>query len=106
MGHAAMTRYTAEEKQEVHDTFETILDQFDERQCQPDRWEESYLVHALSYMESGIYDRARKALSDCVTPVAERSTWRAAQLERNPSRYQVVRLRQRLDQVKADARQR
>lgn len=101
-----MTRYTAEEKQEVHAAFEAILDQLDALQRQPDSWEESHLVHALSYMESGIYNRAKTALTDCVTPIAERSTWRAAQLERNPRRYHVTRLRQRLNQIKADARQR
>ena len=101
-----MARYSAEEKQELHAAFEAILDQLEALQRQPDSWEESCLVHALSYMESGVYDRARTALADCVTPVAERSTWRAAQLERNPSRYRIVRLRQRLEQVKAEARQR
>lgn len=101
-----MARYSAEEKQEVHDAFAAILDQLDALDRQPDSWEESYLVHALSYMEAGIYDRARTALADCVTPIAERSTWRAAQLERNPRRYHVNRLRQRLGQVVADARQR
>jgi len=101
-----MTRYSREEKQEAHAAFETILDQLDALQRQPDSWEESHLVHALSYMESGVYNRAKTALGDCVTPVAERSTWRAAQLERNPRRYQVARLRQRLNQLKIDLRQR
>ncbi|MDP2332465.1 MAG: hypothetical protein Q8M19_17385 [Reyranella sp.] len=101
-----MTRYSAEEKQEVHAAFEAILDQLEALQRQPDSWEESCLVHALSYMEAGIYDRARTALDDCVTPVAERSAWRAAQLERNPPRYQIVRLRQRLQNVRDEARQR
>ena len=101
-----MTRYSAEEKSQVHEAFAAVLDQLDALERQPDSWEESHLVHALSYMEAGIYDRARTALADCVTPVAERSTWRAAQLERNPRRYHVVRLRQRLGQVVTDARQR
>jgi len=101
-----MTRYSFEEKQETHAAFEAILDQLDALQREPDSWEESHLVHALSYMESGVYNRAKTALGDCVLPVVERSTWRAAQLERNPRRYQVPRLRQRLDQIKADARQR
>jgi len=57
-------------------------------------------------MEAGIYDRAKMALGDCVLPIAERSAWRAAQLERNPPRYQIVRLRQRLQNVRAEARQR
>ena len=101
-----MARYSAEEKQEAHAAFEAILDQFDALQRQPDSWEESCLVHALSYMEAGIYDRARTAVNDCVTPIAERSAWRAAQLERNPRRYQIARLRQRLNQVKVEALQR
>lgn len=101
-----MARYSAEEKQEVHTAFAAILDQLEALQRQPDSWEESCLVHALSYMEAGIYDRARTALGDCVTPVAERSTWRGAQLERNPPRYQITRLRQRLENVRAEARQR
>lgn len=106
MGRPAMARYSVEEKQQVHDTFAAILDQLEAQERDPDSWEESYLVHALSYMESGIYDRARVALADCTIPVAERSAWRAAQLERNPRRYNVARLRQRLGQVIADARQR
>ena len=101
-----MTRYSAEEKNEIHEAFAAILDQLDARERGPDSWEESHLVHALSYMESGIYNRARNALADCVLPVAERSAWRAAQIERNPSRYTVARLRQRLSQVIIDARQR
>lgn len=101
-----MARYSAEEKQEVHAVFEAILDQLDALQRQPDSWEESCLVHALSYMEAGIYDRAKTALGDCVIPMADRSTWRAAQLERNPPRYQIVRLRQRLQNVRDEARQR
>ena len=101
-----MTRYSPEEKQAVHAAFEAILDQLDALQRQPDSWEESCLVHALSYMEAGIYDRAKMALGDCVLPIAERSAWRAAQLERNPPRYQIVRLRQRLQNVRAEARQR
>jgi hypothetical protein len=100
----AMARYSAEEKQELHAAFEAILDQLDALDRQPDSWEESCLVHALSYMEAGIYDRARTQLSECITPVAERSTWRAAQLERNPPRYKVARLRVRLNQLKAEAR--
>jgi hypothetical protein len=101
-----MARYSAEEKQEVHAAFEAILDQLDALERQPDSWEESYLVHALSYMESGVYGRAKTELSECVLPVAERSTWRATQLERNPPRYKVARLRVRLNQLKAEARQR
>lgn len=101
-----MARYSAEEKSQVHEAFAAILDQLEAMDRQPDSWEESCLVHALSYMEAGIYDRARGALADCVVPIAERSTWRAAQLERNPRRYHVARLRQRLGQVIADARQR
>ena len=101
-----MARYSAEEKQEVHAAFEVILDQLDALERQPDSWEESCLVHALSYMEAGIYGRAKTELSECVVPVAERSTWRAAQLERNPPRYKVARLRVGLNQLKAEARQR
>jgi hypothetical protein len=101
-----MARYSLEEKEQVHSVFGTILDRLEQMNRQPDSWEESHLVHALSYMESGVYDRARLALSDCVTPQAERSTWRAAQLERNPRRYHVSRLRQRLEQVIIEARQR
>ncbi len=103
---SAMARYSAEEKQEVHAAFEAILDQLDALERQPDSWEESYLVHALSYMGAGIYNRAKTELRECVTPIAERSTWRAAQLERNPPRYKVARLRLRLNQLKAEARQR
>jgi len=100
-----MARYTLDEKTEVHKAFEAILDQLEAMQREPDSWEESHLVHALSYMDSGVYDRARQALVDCVTPIAERSQWRAAQLERNPRRYKVERLRMRIDQLKAENRQ-
>lgn len=101
-----MARYTPEEKAEVHKAFESILDQLEALQREPDSWEESHLVHALSYMESGVYSRAQQALADCVVPSAERSTWRATQLERNPRRYRVERLRQRIEQLKAENRQR
>ena len=101
-----MARYSPEEKQEVHAEFEAILDQLEAMERQPDSWEESCLVHALSYMEAGIYDRARTQLSACILPVAERSTWRATQLERNPPRYKVERLRVRLNHLKTEARQR
>lgn len=101
-----MARYSLEEKEEVHSLFGTILDRLDQMERQPDAWEESHLVHALSYMESGVYDRARSALADCVTPAAERSRWRADQLARNPRRYHVSRLRQRLEQIVIEARQR
>ena len=101
-----MARYSVEEKQEVRAAFEAILNQLDALERQPDSWEESCLIHALSYMEAGVYDRAKTKLSECVTPVAERSTWRAAQLERNPPRYKIARLRARLNQLKAETRQR
>lgn len=106
MKRSAMARYSAEEKQEVHAALEAILDQLDALERQPDSWEESYLVHALSYMGVGIYDRAKTEVRECVTPIAERSTWRATQLEKNPPRYKVARLRVRLNQLKAEARQR
>jgi hypothetical protein len=101
-----MARYSPEEKQLVHAEFEAILDRLDAMERQPDSWEESCLVHALSYMEAGVYDRARAQLSECILPIAERSAWRAAQLARNPPRYKVERLRLRLNQLKAEARQR
>jgi hypothetical protein len=101
-----MARFTPEEKADTHKAFEVILDQLDAMQREPDSWEESHLVHALSYMEAGVYDRARQALSDCVVPIAERSQWRAAQLERNPRRYKVARLRMRIDQLKTENRHR
>jgi hypothetical protein len=101
-----MARCSAEEKQELHAAFEAILDQLDALGRQPDSWEESYLVHALSYMGSGIYNLAKTELRECATPIAERSTWRAAQLERNPPRYKVAQLRLRLNQLRAEARSR
>jgi hypothetical protein len=104
--HSAMARYSAEKKRETHAAFEAILDQLDALERQPDSWEESCLVHALSYMGGGIYNRATTQLRECSMPIAERSTWRAAQLERNPRRYKVAQLRLRLNQLKAEARQR
>lgn len=101
-----MARFTPEEKAETHKAFEAILDQLEAMRREPDSWEESHLVHALSYMNAGVYDRARQALADCVVPVAERSRWRASQLERNPPRYKVARLRMRIDQLKAENRHR
>ncbi len=101
-----MARYSPEERAELHGAFDAILDQLEAMQREPDSWEESHLVHALSYMEAGIYDRARQALADCVLPIADRSQWRAAQLERNPRRYKIERLRQRIEQIKAEYRAR
>mgnify|MGYP003579826590 FL=1 len=99
-----MVKYSPEEKREVHAALEEILDRLDAMARPPDRWEETCLVHALSYMESGIYDRARKELIDCTTPIAERHAWRASQYEKNPPRYNVARLRLRLNHLKAETR--
>ena len=99
-----MARYSIDEKRLVHAEMETILDRLDAMGRQPDSWEETCLVHALSYMESGIYERALAELGNCILPVAERSAWRAAQLDRNPPRHRIDRLRMRLNHLKAEAR--
>ncbi len=54
-------RYAATDKIAVHRSFELILDQLEDLKRGPDAWEEACLVHALSYMEAGLYDRARTA---------------------------------------------
>jgi hypothetical protein len=97
-------RYSAEQKAEVHATLETILDRLDGMTRGPDGWEETCLVYALNFLESGLYDRALKELEDCILPAGERSPWREHQINRNPRRYSVGRLRQRLDGVKAAVR--
>ncbi|OFX00635.1 MAG: hypothetical protein A3D94_13625 [Alphaproteobacteria bacterium RIFCSPHIGHO2_12_FULL_66_14] len=94
-------RYSAEQKAEVHATLETILDRLDGMPRAPDGWEETCLVLALNFLESGLYDRAHKELEDCVLPAGERSPWREHQINRNPRRYSVGRLRARLAGVKA-----
>ena len=94
-------RYSAEQKAEVHATLEAILDRLDGMTRGPDPWEETCLVHALNFLESGLYDRALKELDDCVLPAGERSPWREHQINRNPRRYSVERLRARLAGVKA-----
>ena len=95
------TRYSAAQKAEVHAVLEAILDRLDELSRGPDLWEETCLVLALNFLEAGLYDHARKELDDCVQPVSERSPWRQRQVNRNPPRYSVVRLRTRLEGVKA-----
>ena len=97
-------RYSAEQKAEVHATLEAILDRLDGMPRAPDAWEETCLVLALNFLESGLYDRALKELEDCVLPADERSPWREHQINRNPRRYSVVRLRARLAGVKAAIR--
>jgi hypothetical protein len=97
-------RYSAEQKAGVHASLEAILDRLDGMPREPDPWEETCLVHALSFLESGLYDHALKELDDCVLPAGERSPWREHQINRNPRRYSVGRLRQRLAGVKAAVR--
>ena len=97
-------RYSAEQKAEVHATLEAILDRLDEMPRAPDAWEETCLVLALNFLESGLYERALKELDECVLPAAERSPWREYQINRNPRRYSVGRLRVRLAGVKAAIR--
>lgn len=99
-----MARVSVEERRAIHATCETILDRLDAMERQPDSWEETCLVHALSYMEAGLYERAAKELTDCVIPLVERPSWRANQAEKNPRRYTAERLRARLDHLKAEAR--
>lgn len=97
-------RYSAEKKAAMHAMFETVLNRLDEMQRAPDHWEETCLVHALSFMEAGVYPRARIELDNCIVPAGKRSSWREDQMKRNPRRYTVARLRLRLDGVKADVR--
>jgi hypothetical protein len=97
-------RYSAEQKAEVHATLEAILDRLDGMPRAPDAWEETCLVLALNFLESGLYERALKELEDCVLPAEERSPWRERQINRNPRRYSVARLRARLAGVKAAIR--
>ena len=94
-------KYSPEKKSAVHAIFEGVLDQLDKMQRAPDHWEETCLVHALNFMEAGLYTHAQKELSDCVLPAGERSCWREEQMQRNPRRYTVARLRSRLDGVRA-----
>lgn len=97
-------RYSAEQKAEVHATLEAILDRLDGMSRGPDAWEETCLVLALNFLESGLYDRALKELDDCVLPAGDRPPWREQQVNRNPRRYSVARLRARLAGVKAAIR--
>lgn len=97
-------RYSVEKKAAMHAMFETVLNRLDEMQRAPDHWEETCLVHALSFMEAGVYPRARIELDSCLVPAGKRSSWREDQMKRNPRRYTVARLRLRLDGVKADVR--
>lgn len=97
-------RFSDGQKAEVHATLEAILDRLDGMPREPDPWEETCLVLALNFLESGLYERAIKALDDCVLPAGERSAWRERQINRNPRRYSVARLRARLAGVKATLR--
>src|SRR5258705_1853975 len=94
-------RYSVGQKTEMYSMFGTILDRLDELQRGPDPWEETCLVLTLSYMEAGLYDRAQTELQACIIPVGERPSWREAQINRNPQRYTVTRLRTRLEGAKA-----
>jgi hypothetical protein len=99
-----LMRYSTEQKVEVHATLEAILDRLDEMPRAPDAWEETCLVLALNFLESGLYERAVKELEDCILPAGERSPWRERQINRNPRRYSVDRLRARLAGVKGAIR--
>lgn len=94
-------RYSFEQKAEVHATLEAVLDRLDEIPRGPDPWEETCLVLALNFLESGLYDHASKELEACIRPAGARPAWREQQINRNPRRYSVARLRTRLDGVKA-----
>lgn len=94
-------RYSFEQKAEVHATLEAILDRLDEIPRGPDPWEETCLVLALNFLESGLYEHARKELEECIRPAGARPEWREQQINRNPRRYSVARLRTRLEGVKA-----
>lgn len=95
-------RFSKAQKVALHDVFESILDQLQGHQRGPDAWEEACLVHALSFMEAGLYDRAKAEVHASATPAGQRSTWREAQVIRNPQRYSLAQLRLRFDAVKAD----
>ena len=95
-------RFSKAQKIALHDLFESILDQLDGLQRGPDAWEEACLVHALSFMEAGLYDRVKAEVHACATPVGQRSSWREAQVIRNPQRYSLAQLRLRFEAVKAD----
>ncbi|MDI1282875.1 MAG: hypothetical protein PSV46_00640 [Reyranella sp.] len=97
-------RLSDAQKAEVHATLEAILDRLDGMPRAPDAWEETCLVLALNFLESGLYERALKELDDCVLPAGERSPWRERQINRNPRRYSVARLRARLAGVQAAIR--
>lgn len=96
-----MAKYTTEYKQAVLAGYAAALDRLDAAGRQPDHWEENCLVHALSFIRSGIYDLAATKINEFATPVADRSAWVVGQLEKNPQRYTVERLRMRFTELKA-----
>jgi len=96
-----MAKYTAEYKQSVLASYAAALDRLEAEGRQPDPWEENCLVHALSFIRSGIYDLAETKISEFATPVPDRSAWVVGQLEKNPQRYTVARLRLRFAELKA-----
>lgn len=98
---AFRARFSSAQKVALHDAFASILDRLDNLQRGPDAWEEACLVHALSYMEAGLYDRAQAEVRECILPVGRRPSWRESQVMRNPQRYTVPRLRLRFEAVKA-----
>jgi len=98
-------RYSVEQKAEVYAMLEAILDRLDELQRAPDPWEESCLVLALNFLDSGLYARAHKELIDCVLPPGDRPSWREQQAINNSRGYSMVRLRMRLDGAKAANKQ-
>jgi hypothetical protein len=97
----AMAKYTADYKQSVLVLYAAALDRLDAEGRQPDPWEESCLVHALSFIRSGIYDLAAAKIAEFATPVADRSAWVVGQLEKNPQRYTLARLRLRFEELRA-----
>jgi hypothetical protein len=96
-----MAKYTAEYKQSVLASYAATLDWLDAEGRQPDPWEENCLVHALSFLRSGVYDLAASKIAEFATPVADRSAWVVGQLAKNPQRYTVARLRMRFAELKA-----
>src|SRR5215218_8253679 len=97
-------RYSAEQKAEVFSMLEAILDRLDKLQRPPDPWEETSLILALNFLDSGLFARARRQLDYCLLPQGERPGWREEQAKRNPRGYSVARLRTRLENAMAGNR--
>lgn len=98
--------YSLAEKQAVHEAFETVLDDFDAVEREPDRWQEDCLSQALTAMACGLYRLAAVELQIFSTPPSARSVESMQHLNSTPQKFTKEFLRRGLQQIRTLALER